>query len=437
MSPTGIDETAPLKSRPRPKLSAQLSLLATVTTLTLVMSSGALAQSACAQLGVNCSHPNVPSGPPPCDANCRSRLQDIRDANAAVARARREAEEAANRAYNQTWQNASDAFRSGNYALALQYYQDAQARRPGPSVAANILLVKGLMAWSTDPQAALTFLEQRRVYLGKYHAPESDQLKSSNDAMIEQLTLFLGRPQAAQRAAAEVAQLRQSAAGPAQPARIAKTQALADSRLAAWKSDRAQGDPAVIGAKRAAGALVAAGGGTSGVFGTKETGPVDVGPARQAPDARYANASAQAAAAEASGADVTKELSQDNAEGAKAASDCVFTGGGADCHAAAPIPVSHTDPGRFEADDLARKLGDNVASAPAVKSALAFYRNTEANTQVTETQIAKHAVTAKSTPEEKAYLEGLKLQLKTDQKAEADARGQVRAAVLNLGVAMP
>jgi hypothetical protein len=196
-----------------------------------------------------------------------------------------DAEEAQKTAqYNQLRNQASVAFDAKNYALALQLYEQALSLRDGPATRANIALVKAMMAWYSDPRAALAYLQGRRQYLDQYDAPESASLKATNDEAIARLQGYLAanaqapakpaaneqavRDQAkivedARRAAAEIAKVRSDAerAAALVTERNAQDIAAADRKTKAFVSGDEVGDSNFPEEKAAAGGLKDADGG--------------------------------------------------------------------------------------------------------------------------------------------------------------------------------
>lgn len=173
--------------------------------------------------------------------------------------------------YNEIWSQAQAAFAAKNYPLALQLYQQAVALRPGPAGEGNIDLVEGVMAWSSAPRAALGYFQDRRRRLDQYDAPESPDLKASNDDAIANLEKMIAAQDKAVRDQTDLANARLAASvliaqaqGEADGAAALAAQseaskvAEADSRMAAFEAGSRGADPAFAKAKADAGQLMAA-----------------------------------------------------------------------------------------------------------------------------------------------------------------------------------
>jgi hypothetical protein len=169
--------------------------------------------------------------------------------------------------YNQLWSQAQAAFADKNYALALSLFQQAEAMRNGPAAKANIALVQALIAWSSDPRAALAYLIQRRQYLNQYNVAESAGLRAANETYIAELTKAVDaldqaaadehdHAEAALTSSIAVARYRAEAAAAAAAAaqRQAAAIAAADRKVQAYEAGAGGVDAAFASAKASAGA---------------------------------------------------------------------------------------------------------------------------------------------------------------------------------------
>lgn len=141
-----------------------------------LLPAGADAQSACAQLGVNC-HTNISSGPPPrpaCDANCWAQRREW-----ARERAEQRRQAAAQR---RAWKASNNnnrgvaEFNKGNYAKALRLFKSANSLHYDSVYAQNIDIARQrLQNQAAEKQAA----RQQRAAAKQLAAQQKAEAKAA------------------------------------------------------------------------------------------------------------------------------------------------------------------------------------------------------------------------------------------------------------------
>jgi len=392
----------------------KIGTVGAVLALALVWTSGAAAQSACAQLGVDCSHHGY-AGPPPCDAACaqaRRAQRQQADQEAVQDRA------AANARYDNVWSSAQAAFSNHDYQGALQLYRQAQSLRDGPNVRASINVVLANLALETgDKRAALAYLQAAEPI-------------AQNPLTIQQLQAQIAAEDQAKRDTAA-----RASAGPKADAEVAAARAKANQAAAAASAR------AATAAARADARAVAFSDGGHHLSGPWAPGAdlerqrAAAGPLRTQ-TAKLDSASAQLVSANGSGQDA---LAAATPEEMKANADCVLSA--APCRAAKPIAFNKPEAAPYRADVMAERLPPAARDNAAVKSALTGYRKAEETVRETRASIDGYQRTIDAGGPGAAmatvYQEGLRAQLKTYAHDEDTAKQQVSDALLNLGFHPP
>jgi len=223
---------------------------AVVCAIALAAPLAGLAQSACAQLGVDCSH-HGSAGPPPCDINCvRARIDNQRELN----RARQDAADAQLQGQIASYQQREQAaIAAGNYSDALSLALARQQLANGPNIRAFISWLRGQVALQAgNKRLALQYFKET---LGAW--PQDAQAVADFERWVDAEDLAARVASAKAAAEADVqrrrAELEQNA-GAAD--RAAAAQASADARLAAYRAGASDSDPAIVAAIKAAGGMV-------------------------------------------------------------------------------------------------------------------------------------------------------------------------------------